>query len=68
MPADTPLLPLPAVAGVGQLYWRIEHVAEGRLPVSELITSFRGLHEREWNDEAAVLAEVQRVHTALKDL
>jgi hypothetical protein len=103
----TPLPPRPAQSGLGQLYWLIEHVAAGRLPPSELIENFRGLHEaiegagrpqyrskdearliwdvlwalefyspdpsreanpREWNDEAAVLAEVRRVHAALKDL
>lgn len=107
MTANHPLPPMPAQPGLGQLYWLIEHVAEGRLTVGELISSFRAQHEamerggrpqyrskdearliwdvlwalefysadpsrepnpKEWNDDAAVLAEVQRVHRALKEL
>jgi hypothetical protein len=106
MAADPSLPPRPAQPGLGQLYWLLEQVAAGRLPVSELIASFRGLHEaiertgrpqyrskdearliwdvlwalefyspdpsreanpREWNDEAAVLAEVRRVWQALQE-
>jgi hypothetical protein len=107
MTANTPLPAMPAQPGLGQLHWLIEHVAERRLPVGELIANFRLLHEAmerggrpqyrskdearliwdvlwalefysadpsrepnpsEWNDDAAVLAEVQRVYRAIKEL
>jgi len=35
----------PAEVGVPQLRWLIDQVAEGRLPVEELIRSFRDIHE-----------------------
>ncbi len=36
---------MPAAPGVAQLRWLIEHVAAGQLPVSALLSAFRGLHE-----------------------
>lgn len=36
---------LPAERGVPQLYWLIEAVRRGQLPVEELIRVFRPLHE-----------------------
>ena len=104
---NQPLPDMPAQPGLGQLHWLIQQVAEGRLPVGELIANFRLLHEAmerggrpqyrskdearliwdvlwalefyssdpsrepnpsEWNDDAAVLTEVQRVYRALKEL
>ncbi len=35
----------PAEVGVPQLRWLIQEVAEGRLPVEDLITSFKSVHE-----------------------
>lgn len=35
----------PAETGVGQLRWMVTRVADGRLPVDELIANFRALHE-----------------------
>jgi len=35
----------PAEVGVPQLRWLIDQVANGNLPVEELIQSFRGIHE-----------------------
>ncbi len=45
MSANRPLAPRPAQAGLGQLRWLIEQVADGLLPIAELIDTFRGLHE-----------------------
>jgi hypothetical protein len=36
---------LPAEPGLHQLRWLIDAVADGRLPVHDLIGHFRGLHE-----------------------
>jgi hypothetical protein len=36
---------MPAEAGLAQLRWLIERVADGRLPVTNLLGKFRGLHE-----------------------
>lgn len=35
----------PTEVGISQLRWLIENVANGNLPVEELIHSFRGIHE-----------------------
>lgn len=44
-PNDPRYADFPAEIGVSQLRWMIEGVAEGRLPVGELITHFRAIHE-----------------------
>jgi hypothetical protein len=44
-PDDPRYADFPAETGVAQLRWMIERVADGRLPVEELIANFRKLHE-----------------------
>ena len=46
MPDDEPrYVTFPKQIGIGQLRWLIENVANGQLPVEDLIRSFRGIHE-----------------------
>lgn len=44
-PNDPRYADFPAQANVAQLRWLITHVADGRLPVEELIAHFRAIHE-----------------------
>ncbi len=40
-----PLAAMPSETGVDQLVWLIHSVADGRLPVEELLANFRSVHE-----------------------
>lgn len=44
-PTDPRYADYPTETGVHQLRWMIERVADGRLPIEELIDNFRKIHE-----------------------